>query len=64
MLEANAQDEMDGLQVLAKANAAVKWCMYASEYLQTHGGKEWHYLLVPHDEVTEKKLYPTMNKGM
>lgn len=40
-------------EVSEKARSAVKWCKYASEYLQQHGGKPWKYLLVPHDAVQE-----------
>lgn len=40
-------------EVTEKARSAVKWCKYASEYLQQHGGKPWKYLLVPHDAVQE-----------
>lgn len=40
-------------EVTAKARSGVKWCASASAYLKKHGGKEWKYLLIPHDEVKE-----------
>ncbi|EKN5918711.1 TPA: DEAD/DEAH box helicase [Yersinia enterocolitica] len=40
-------------EVTEKARSAAKWCKYASEYLQRHGGKPWKYLLIPHDAVKE-----------
>ena len=40
-------------EVTEKANAGVKWCTNASVYLRANGGKEWKYLLIPHDEVKE-----------
>ena len=54
MVETKAKNEMQDKKVLAKAEAAVKWCENASEYLLKHNGKEWKYLLVPHDEVKEQ----------
>jgi type III restriction enzyme len=38
---------------VAKAEAGVKWCENASTHLLANGGKEWKYLLIPHDEVKE-----------
>ena len=45
---------MDNTKVLAKADAAIRWCQHASNYLLKHGGKEWKYLLVPHADVIEQ----------
>jgi len=42
-------------EVTEKTRAGVKWCENASHYLKQHGGKEWKYLLVPHDEVKDNK---------
>jgi len=54
MVETKAKNEMDDDQVLAKAEAAVRWCEHSSEYLMKHNGKRWVYLLIPHDEVKEQ----------
>ncbi len=54
MVETKARNEMTDAKVLAKADAAIRWCKHASEYLLSNGGKEWKYLLVPHDEVIEQ----------
>ncbi|MBX3384145.1 MAG: DEAD/DEAH box helicase family protein [Phycisphaeraceae bacterium] len=51
MIEPKAANAMDDPEVLAKRDAAVKWCQQASEYASTNGGKPWKYLLVPHDAV-------------
>jgi len=40
-------------EVTEKAKSGVKWCVNASAYLKGNGGKEWKYLLIPHDEVKE-----------
>ena len=53
MIETKARDEMQSAEVLAKADAAVKWCGHASTYGASIGARRWVYLLVPHDQVTE-----------
>ena len=53
MIETKSQAEMTDNKVQAKADAAVKWCENAGEYLLKNGGKAWKYLLIPHDEVKE-----------
>ena len=53
MIETKAKDEMQSLEVLAKADAAVRWCGHASIYGASISAKRWDYLLVPHDQVTE-----------
>ena len=53
MIETKAKDEMQAPEVLAKADAAVRWCGHASAYGVSIGAKKWEYLLVPHDQVTE-----------
>lgn len=53
MVETKAQNELDDPKVLAKADAALKWCENASQYLLENGGKAWKYLLIPHDQVKE-----------
>lgn len=40
-------------EVIEKARSGAKWCEKASTYLKANGGKEWKYLLIPHDEVKE-----------
>lgn len=53
MVETKSQAEMADSKVQAKADAAIKWCENASDYLLKNGGKAWKYLLIPHDEVKE-----------
>ncbi len=53
MVETKSQAEMADPKVQAKADAAVKWCENAGDYLLKNGGKAWKYLLIPHDEVKE-----------
>lgn len=51
MIETKASNAMSDPEVLAKRDAAVKWCQHASEHARSVGGKPWEYLLVPHDAV-------------
>ena len=51
MLEPKAKNQMEDADVLAKKEAAVKWCEQASAHLVTCGGKPWKYALIPHDMI-------------
>jgi len=53
MLEPKARNERDESDVLAKRDAALKWCKNASDYAATYGGKPWKYALIPHDAILE-----------
>lgn len=53
MLEPKARNEMTDPEVLAKRDAAVKWCTNASDHAASYGGKPWKYVLIPHDAITE-----------
>jgi type III restriction enzyme len=53
MIETKARDEMQSREVLAKADAAARWCVHASAYCKLIDRAPWSYLLVPHDAVNE-----------
>jgi type III restriction enzyme len=53
MLEPKARNEIDDKIVLAKKEAALKWCANASNHAVSSGGKPWRCLLIPHDEIAE-----------
>ena len=53
MLEPKARNDLTDGEVLAKKDAAVKWCQNATEHTAKHGGKPWRYLLIPHDAIAE-----------
>ncbi|MEK4494289.1 DEAD/DEAH box helicase [Ureibacillus sp. FSL W8-0352] len=42
-------------EVALKAQAAITWCQHASKHALENGGKEWVYLLIPHDDVDSNK---------
>ena len=53
MLEPKARNEMKDADVLAKKDAALKWCGHASKHASDNSGKPWKYLLIPHDAIME-----------
>lgn len=55
MVETKKRDDLTSEEVQAKAAAAAKWCTHASNHAATVGGKQWRYLLVPHDQIKESE---------
>jgi len=53
MLEPKASNQLADPIVLAKKEAAVKWCANASSHEASYGGKPWHYLLIPHNAIAQ-----------
>ncbi len=53
MLEPKAKNKMTDEDVLAKKEAAEKWCEAASEHNRTISGKPWEYKLIAHDTIAE-----------
>lgn len=53
MLEPKARNDMNGGEVIAKKDSALRWCQHASEHALKNGGKQWKYLLIPHDSIAE-----------
>jgi type III restriction enzyme len=53
MLEPKRRSELDDAEVLAKRDAAVKWCQHASDHMQKNGGKPCIYVLIPHDAIAQ-----------
>ena len=49
--EVKARDEMATPEVIAKANAARTWVNYANGHADANGGKQWCYVLIPHDSI-------------
>jgi type III restriction enzyme len=51
MVETKASDQLNSAEVQDKRRAATQYCKYASAYTKANEGKEWNYLLIPHDHV-------------
>ncbi|MEN9909185.1 MAG: hypothetical protein RLZZ540_2334 [Bacteroidota bacterium] len=52
MVEPKSSANMNDADVLAKKEAAIKYCKYATEFTSQNNGKPWKYLLVPHNEIS------------
>lgn len=55
MVETKSRNDLQAVDVKAKAEAAARWCKHASAHAAKVGGKPWKYLLIPHDEIVESK---------
>ena len=53
MLEPKKKTALQDPDVIAKKEAAEKWCKNASDYTAKHNGKPWVYALIPHDVIAE-----------
>lgn len=53
MLEPKARNQLEAPEVIAKKEAALRWCQNASDHAKTYGGKPWVYVLIPHDVIAE-----------
>lgn len=51
LMEPKRSDLLHDPDVLAKADAAVKWCKHATDHELAHGGKPWRYLLIPDNGI-------------
>ncbi|WP_366942984.1 DEAD/DEAH box helicase family protein [uncultured Cocleimonas sp.] len=51
LIEPKRSDEVNDEIVQAKKRAAERWCSYANEHARQIGGKQWKYLLIPHNEI-------------
>lgn len=51
MLESKARNQMKDPTVLAKKEAALQWCAYASNFTSGYSGKPWRYVLIPDNEI-------------
>jgi type III restriction enzyme len=53
MLEPKAKKDMEEPNVIAKMEAATRWCERASDHNAKHGGKPWRYALISHEKIKE-----------
>jgi type III restriction enzyme len=57
LCEPKMASEMNDDTVLAKSKAASKWCQHATNHSKESDGKPWHYVLIPHNEITSNKSF-------
>jgi type III restriction enzyme len=53
MLEPKAKKDLEDPIVIAKMEAAIRWCERASDHNAKHGGKPWRYALISHEKIKE-----------
>jgi len=51
MIEVKAEKDMESSDVQGKAKAAKKFCELATEYNRENRGKDWVYVLIPHNTI-------------
>jgi type III restriction enzyme len=52
LCEPKRADQLQNPEVIAKKTAALEWCNHATDHARQHDGKQWNYLLIPHDAIT------------
>ncbi len=57
LCEPKMATEMGSDVVLAKKEAAVRWCQHATQHAQENGGKPWRYALIPHSAITASSSF-------
>lgn len=62
VLEPKASNQLTDSVVIAKKEAAVKWCRNASNHAATFSGKPWRYALIPHGAVAENMTLGALAK--
>ena len=62
MIETKKEGDMDTPEVQEKSQAALTYCMHATEFTSQNGGKPWKYILIPHDVVKLNMGFDTLVK--
>lgn len=57
IVETKMFSQIDANDVLQKRKAAEKYCKYASDYTLLHNGKQWKYIVIPHNIVTRSNSF-------
>lgn len=57
LCEVKREDDLEDKDVQAKANAARKWCNYATKHEKEIGGKPWQYVLIPHSIIHQSATF-------
>lgn len=57
IVETKKKKEIETREVQGKAKAALEYCKYASDFTRKNGGKQWKYILIPHDVVKQNMTF-------
>ncbi len=60
MIETKKEGDIETTDVREKAQAALQYCRYASEFTAASGGKSWRYVLIPHNAVLANMSFDTL----
>ncbi|TVM04068.1 MAG: hypothetical protein CV087_01330 [Candidatus Brocadia sp. WS118] len=51
LIETKKETDIESTDVQEKAQAAIEYCKYATDFTIPNGGKPWKYVLIPHNAV-------------
>ena len=52
--------DTESADVQEKAQAALEYCKYATDFTIPNGGKPWKYVLIPHNAVMVNMSFETL----
>ena len=62
MVEIKKEGDIETSDVQEKAQAALEYCKYATDFTIHNGGKLWKYVLIPHNAVMVNMSFDTLVK--
>lgn len=63
MIETKNSSALEEREVKEKTKAAIEFCKYASEYNADKNGKNWKYILIPHDKVQANNSFQMLTSA-
>jgi redox-regulated HSP33 family molecular chaperone len=63
MIETKKETDIESTDVQEKALAALNYCKAASKYTKSIGGKDWKYVLIPHNVVMQNMSFDNLVKS-
>ncbi|HBJ2611854.1 TPA: DEAD/DEAH box helicase family protein [Clostridium botulinum] len=63
IVETKKKKDIETREVQGKAKAALEYCKYASDFTRKNGGKQWKYILIPHDIVKQNMSFEFLSQN-
>ena len=63
LIETKKEMDIESADVQEKAQAALEYCKYATDFTIPNGGKPWKYVLIPHNAVMVNMSFDTLVKS-
>ena len=63
LIETKKEMDIESADVQEKAQAALEYCKYATDFTIPNGGKPWKYILIPHNAVMVNMSFETLVKS-